>query len=101
MYANYSSADTCKSLANTRDGELGGDLRPQPQVQNSYRFYLAYTLFSEKPFFTEPVGEAIDPVIARQMLGLHAEAVATFGIHMEFGRFAGTRPMLVEAHAIA
>src|ERR1700684_2244925 len=48
----------------------------------------------------EPVDKAVDPVVGGDVVLVHAEAVAAFGVHVEFGGFAGVDPFLVEGDAV-
>src|SRR5215471_16530357 len=48
----------------------------------------------------EPFGEAVDPVIGRQVLLVHAEAVAALCEHVQFDRFVSRGPFFVQEDAI-
>src|SRR5579863_10428001 len=56
-------------------------------------------LFQEV-FELEPLGEPVDPVVGRDIVLAHAEAVAALGVHMQLGRFVGIDPLLIERDAV-
>src|SRR5437899_4087849 len=48
----------------------------------------------------EPLGEAVDPMITGEVLLVHSEAVATLGVHVQFDRFLGVRPLLIQGNTL-
>jgi len=48
----------------------------------------------------EPFGKAVDPVIGRQILPAHAEAVTALGEHVQFDGFVSRAPFFVPLDAV-
>jgi len=57
-------------------------------------------LFLQPTLELEPFGEAVDPMIGGKDLLVHSEAVATLGVHVQFDRFPGVRPLLVQSNTL-
>ena len=48
----------------------------------------------------QPCGKGVDPMIRGDALLVHAEAVATLCVHVQFGRFVSGGPLLVQNNAV-
>ena len=53
-----------------------------------------------KALHLEPIGEALDPVVSREVLISHAETVAALGIEMQFRGFLRGSPILVKRDTV-
>jgi hypothetical protein len=57
-------------------------------------------LFLQPTLELQPLGEAVDPMIGGEVLLVHSEAVATLGVHVQFDRLPGVRPLLVQSNTL-